>query len=364
MVLEHIQISGFRNISQASVEFSPKTNVLVGDNAQGKTNLVEAVYLMAGGKSFRVSKFREMIRQGEETARIQLQISGEGLPFALSMQLNRKEGKEIKKNGVRLTKLSDFLGLFRAVLFCPEHLSLVKDGPAKRRSFIDGAICQIRPYYASLLNEAKRLEEQRAALLKKSIKEPVPAELFAVWEERLATISVKVACLRADYIARLSRLAPLHFSAISANKEKFCLQYESDVFREGMSPESMTLQYLELLRQGRENDRKYGFTQKGIHRDDLLMFVSDFPARGFASQGQQRSAVLSLKLAEGEISREMTGQEPVYLLDDVLSELDEGRRRYITEGLVGKQVILTGTDPEDFSFVDRQITVKEGAFFR
>ena len=127
MVLEHIQVSGFRNISQASVEFSPKTNVLVGDNAQGKTNLVEAVYLMAGGKSFRVSKFREMIRQGEETARIQLQISGEGLPFALSMQLNRKEGKEIKKNGVRLTKLSDFLGLFRAVLFCPEHLSLVKD---------------------------------------------------------------------------------------------------------------------------------------------------------------------------------------------------------------------------------------------
>ncbi len=364
MILDHIQVKNFRNISCAEVTFSPGSNVLLGKNAQGKTNLVEGIYLLACGKSFRNPRYRDLICHGEEKAEVKATVSGEGLPFEISMTLHEKEGKEIQKNGIRLQKLSDFLGLFRVVLFCPEHLSLIKDGPGKRRSFIDSAICQLRPYYASLLNEFNKIEAQRAALLKQSTKKNIPRELFSVWEERLSQVSVKIACLRADYIKELDLFAPAHFSRISQGLEEMTLSYDSDVYKEGLSREEMEEEYKKVLAQSFAMDQKYGFTQKGVHRDDLAVSINSYPARGFASQGQQRSAILALKLAEGEISRKMTGQNPVYLLDDVLSELDPDRRAYITGGLVGKQVILTGTDEEDFSFVDRKILVENGGFSR
>lgn len=362
MILDSISVSDFRNIESATVTFSPKENVLVGENAQGKTNLIEAIYLLACGKSFRVSKYRELIAHGAQNAVVTVRVSGEKAPFELKMVLDRKNGKSILKNGIRLSKLSEFLGSFRVVLFCPEHLGLIKDGPGKRRSFIDSAICQIRPYYASLLNEFNQIEAQRAALLKQSVKKSVPRELFFVWEERLAEVSVKIASLRGDYIKELTKRAPEHFSRISGGKDQLTLRYVSDVAKKDLGREEMKKQYLAELEAGFETDQKYGFTQKGIHRDDLEIVVNDYAARGFASQGQQRSAVLALKLAEGEISRDMTGQEPVYLLDDVLSELDENRRNYITSGLAGKQVILTGTDEEDFSFVETRYRVREGSF--
>ena len=362
MQLDHIELRSFRNIGSCSVEWSPKNNALVGENGQGKTNLAEAVYLLACGKSFRTPHWRDLLTHGCDRAEIIATVSGEGLPFQLKMVLDRREGKAIYKNGCRLQKLSEFLGLFRAVLFCPEHLSLIKDGPGKCRSFLDGAICQLRPYFASLLNECRQIEAQRAALLKLSMKRAVPREQFLPWEERLCRVSVKIASLRADYVRLLSELAPPHYEGISSLRERLSLRYESDVYRENMSPEEMEKAYLLALEESFEADRKYGFTQKGIHRDDLEILIDSFPARGFASQGQQRSAVLSLKLAEGEISEKMTRRSPVYLLDDVLSELDESRRRYVTQGLSGKQVILTGTDKEDFSFVQKTIYVKGGVF--
>ena len=362
MKLDHIEVQNFRNISSASLDLVPGSCVLVGKNAQGKANLMEAIYLMACGKSFRVRSFREMISHGEKTAAVIISVCGEGLPFQLKMVLDDKDGKAIFKNGVKLEKLSEFLGLFRVVLFCPEHLSLIKDGPGKRRSFIDGAICQLRPYYASLLNEFNRLEAQRAALLKQRSKKTFDASMFDVWNERLAGVSVKIACIRADYIEKLIEFAPLHFEKISDGTETLSLKYVSDVYKKGLSREEMEGAYLKLLRDGLESDIRYGFTAKGVHRDDLEIRINSFTAKGFASQGQQRSAVLSLKLAEGEISKEMTGKDPVYLLDDVLSELDEGRRDYITKGLIGKQVILSGTDEEDFAFVDQKISVSKGEF--
>lgn len=364
MRLDHIELTDFRNVAAAEVEFHPGTNVLIGENAQGKTNLVEAVYLLACAKSFRSPRLRDLIRHGENAAKIKADVSGEGLPFQLSMTLREKEGKEILKNGVKLTRLSEFLGLFRVVLFCPEHLSLMKEGPGKRRSFLDAAICQLRPYYASLLNECNKLEAQRAALLKQSLKQPVSRDLMRCWEERLASVSVKIACIRADYVKKLAQIAPLHYHKISREREALSLTYESDVYDAELTAEEMEQKYLSLLETHLERDIRYGFTQRGVHRDDLAIFIDSYPARTFASQGQQRSAVLSLKLSEGEISRAGTGQDPIYLLDDVLSELDEGRRSYITGGLAGKQVILTGCDPDAFGFVDRIHKVKAGVFSR
>lgn len=362
MKLDHIEVSHFRNIASASLTFHPGSCVLVGKNAQGKTNLMEAIYLMACGKSFRVRGYQELISHECKTASVTVSVCGEGLPFQLRMVLDHGEGKAIYKNGVKLEKLSEFLGLFRVVLFCPEHLSLIKDGPGKRRSFIDGAICQLRPYYASLLNEFNRLEAQRAALLKQRSKKAFDDSMFDVWNERLAAISVKIACIRADYIEKLIRFAPVHFEKISGGTEQLDLKYVSDVYRKELSREEMEKNYLLLLKNNLESDIRYGYTGKGVHRDDLEILINGFFAKGIASQGQQRSAVLSLKLAEGEISREMTGKDPVYLLDDVLSELDETRRNYITQGLVGKQVILSGTDEEDFAFVDQKIQVSGGEF--
>lgn len=362
MKLDHIEIVNFRNIASASLSLTDKSCVLVGKNAQGKTNLMEAIYLMACGKSFRVKGYRDLILHGEKNAAVTVSVCGEGLPFQLKMILDEKEGKAIFKNGVKLEKLSEFLGLFRVVLFCPEHLSLIKDGPGKRRSFIDGAICQLRPYYASLLNEFNRLEAQRAALLKQRSKKSFDDSMFDVWNERLAAVSVKIACIRADYIENLIRYAPGHFERISGGADTMELKYVSDVYKKGISREEMERQYLLLLKNSLEGDIRYGYTAKGIHRDDLEIFINAFTAKGIASQGQQRSAVLALKLAEGEISKEMTGKDPVYLLDDVLSELDETRRDYITKGLVGKQVILSGTDEENFAFVDQKVRVSGGKF--
>ncbi|MBR2615648.1 MAG: DNA replication/repair protein RecF [Clostridia bacterium] len=364
MKLDFIQVQNFRNIADATVQMHRGTNAFVGANAQGKTNLAEAVYLMACAKSFRTPRYRDLIRHGQTRAEVLIGVEGEGLPFQVKMVLDEKEGKAIYKNGVRLTRLSEFLGLFRVVPFCPEHLSLVKDGPGKRRSFLDGAICQLRPYFASLLNECNRIEAQRAALLKQSSKKKLPKELFEVWNERLAEVSVKVASIRADYVKELTLSAPEHFWRISSQKERLALSYRSDVYREGASPEEMKTGYLKALEEGFEGDVRYGFTQKGIHRDDLVIQVDSFAARSFASQGQQRSAVLALKLAEGEISRKMTGKDPVYLLDDVLSELDESRRSYVTSGLLGKQVIMTGTDRGAFGFADCIHTVEQGVYTR
>lgn len=362
MQIDHIALQHFRNVTEASLDLSPKTVALVGENAQGKTNLVEAIYLLACLKSFRNRHWRDLVMHGEKTAVITAQISGDSLPFTLKLVLDTKEGKSIYKNGVKITRLSDFLGLFRVVLFCPEHLSLIKEGPAKRRSFLDSAICQLRPYYASLLNECAKIEAQRAALLKQSRGKKADPALFSVWDDRLAGVSVKIASIRADYVRRLQETAPLHFSRISGGKESLSLSFISDVYAEGLGEEDMKNRYLTLLSEGLESDLKYGFTGKGIHRDDLEVKIDAFSARGFASQGQQRSAVLSLKLAEGEISRHMTGRPPVYLLDDVLSELDEGRRSYILSGLAGKQVLLTGTDREQLSSAGKLIHVKGGAF--
>ena len=362
MELERIDLKDFRNVAEAGVEFSPGTNVLVGQNAQGKTNLLEAVYLFACGKSFRAVKNADLVRHGQDLCDNRVQVSSENRPFEIRMRLMRQGGREILKNGVKLEKISQFLGSFRVVLFCPEHLSLVKDGPGRRRSFMDSAICQLRPFYASLLNEFFKTEAQRSAVLKAAQKRRLDRDLLAVWDQRLAAVSVKIAAFRAEYARDLERLAPGEYGRISGEREKFSLRYVSSVWRDGAETGEMEEAYRRLLEENLATDVKYGYTVRGVHHDDLGFFLDGFSARAFSSQGQQRSVVLALKLAEGQISRERGGEAPVYLLDDVLSELDEGRRQYITAGLKDKQAILTGTDEKEFGFVDRVIRVEKGRF--
>ena len=363
MELKEISLSDFRNIRQETVLFESGANALIGENGQGKTNLLEAIYFLACGKSFRNSRYRELICHQKEKAVLSAKIHGGGSDFELRVELDRKEGKSIYKNGCKIEKLSRFLGLFRVVLFCPEHLQLVKSAPKLRRSFLDGAICQLRPYYASLLNEFLKTEAQRSALLKNCSRTGrVPEELITVWDEKISTVAAKISMYRKEYLDRLCLLAPENYRQIAGGREKMVLSYQSDVFREGFSEEETAKAYRELLKENREADLKYGFTQKGPHRDDFSIQIDSYPARLYASQGQQRSAVLALKLAEGEISRAETGEEPLILLDDVLSELDESRRNFITAGFSSRQSILTGTDEDNFHFTEKKIFVKGGTF--
>ena len=362
MELEQIAVRDFRNIREAQVAFAPGTCVLVGENGQGKTNLLEAIYLFACGKSFRAAKNTDLVRHGQEFCDNRITARAEGDPFELRMRLRSRGGREILKNGIKLEKLSQFLGSFRVVLFCPEHLSLVKEGPTRRRSFMDSAICQIKPFYASLLNEFYKTEAQRSAVLKAGQRRPVDRNLLAVWDERLAAVSVKIACFRASYAEALTRFSPGEYERLSGGREKLTVSYQSAVFLPGGTREEMEERYRTMLEESLSTDIRYGYTVTGVHHDDLIFQLDGHPARIFASQGQQRSVVLALKLAEGMISREEGGQAPVYLLDDVLSELDEKRRRIITESLRDRQVILTGTDEKDFSFANHLIRVEYGVF--
>ena len=361
MIVENLKLENFRNAVSESIDFCDGVNLLYGENAQGKTNAVEAVYYLAGLKSFRCPKYREMIAYDSPSAKISARIRLSDRVTELSATLNKTGKRTVYKNGVRPEKLSEYLGVFRAVLFCPEHLRLVKDGPGERRAFADLAICQLKPIYASLLNEFNRISAQRAALFRNAAatgKLPAGVE---IWDEAYAEISLKISRLRAAYVKKLEGPAARYYDSISSGREKLTLSYQCDEDPE--DPDAKE-KFVAQLAQKRETELKNFFAPKGAHKDDIIIKLNGRSARFFASQGQQRSVVLSLKLAEGEVSREITGESPVFLLDDVLSELDGGRRNFILSNMSSGQVVITSCDTSLFDGMKdvRMIKVEKGKY--
>jgi len=361
MKIDSITLENFRNVEKASIEFTDGVNLLYGKNAQGKTNALEAIYYLAGLKSFRCPKYREMISYDAPEAKIEGVISQNGRQVVLSALLPKNGKRNVLKNGVKLQKLSEYMGIFRAVLFCPEHLELIKGGPAERRSFIDGAICQLKPAYASLLNEFNRIYGQRQALFRSMKDKSISEELLEIWDESYASLSIKISKTRKTYVENISGLASEFYRGITKDHEELSLSYKCDVdpFSEKAKEE-----ILKLLKQNRELEKRNLFCPKGAHKDDLICKINSKNSRFYASQGQQRSCVLSLKLAEGEYSKKLSGQSPVFLLDDVLSELDSERREYILSNVQSGQVIITSCDPDGFESVEniRKILVKKGSY--
>ncbi len=346
MVLKKLSLKEFRNASQAEIPFGEGVNLLYGANAQGKTNAVEAVYYLAALKSFRCPKVREMIAYDAKEAWIRGEISLKNKDVELQVTLPRTGRRTVMKNGVKPEKLSEYLGVFRAVLFCPEHLRLIKDGPGERRAFLDGAICQLKPTYASLLNEFHRLSAQRAALFRAAGGNKSVLSQLEVWDSAYAEVSLRVSRMRMEYLNALKEPAARFYSLISSQQEELSFSYQCDV--DPFSSDARE-KFMDLLRRHRDAELKSIFAPKGAHRDDMVIRVDSRAARFYSSQGQQRSAVLSLKLAEGELSRRFTGEPPVFLLDDVLSELDAHRRSFILSNISSGQVIITSCDPSDFS---------------
>ncbi len=354
MILKHLSAQNYRNIESLSLDFEKGVNLFFGENAQGKTNALECIYSFARGKSFRGTADKDLVRFGESWFRTEISFENREREQTLSYRYSDGD-RERKRNGIKIDKLTEMIGQFRAVLFYPEHLQLVKGGPSERRSFLNIAISQCYPVYLKLYADYNRILENRNCLLKFAQKGmPCDANELASWSSALASVSASIYWYRKKYIERIAESADLIMRDITGGKESISLYYESDT--DGIDEASLTDSYLRQFEENRSREIGAGCTLFGIHRDDLGIEINGLSARSFASQGQQRSIVLSLKLAEGEVSKEISSEYPVFLFDDVLSELDEKRRAYVLSDPGERQFILTacemnGFDPHRVNFI-------------
>ena len=353
MLLSYLEAENYRNIEKEKILFSPGVNLILGENAQGKTNALEAIYTFARGKSFRGAREGELVRFGKEGYKIEIGFLSENREKTLSIDHSPMK-KVRRKNGFEVEKLTELLGEFRAVLFCPEHLNMVKEGPEERRQFLNVAISQCFPVYLALYNKYNHFLAQRNALLRLGQKGYLPdlTEL-SVYNEALASLCGEMYVTRRNYVTRLSPFAQEMHSALSVGRENFRVGLISNLSPKGevreYTKEEAIKKYYDLFCEATEGDLQAGTTRIGLHRDSLSLTVNGKSLREYGSQGQQRTAVLALKMAEGAVCREIVGEEPVYLFDDVLSELDEGRRRVLVDGTENKQFLITACDKSAYA---------------
>ena len=339
MILKSVIYRSFRNIGEAQLFFEPGVNLLYGENAQGKTNALEGIYLCAQGRSHRTAKERDYIRLGDEAALVRLTYEDARRTQTLELRCTRAGRKYCRKNGMPVGRMSEFIGNFRAVIFCPEHLSIVKEGPAERRGFLDTALCQTDQTYLAALQQYSTALSQRNRLISEYPFRPEPfLETQELWAEQMAQSGEILYEKRAAYLETAEKAVIDIFRDMMGEREHPRLLYKKKYTKEEL---------LRLYTEEKDKELRAGSSQFGPHKDDFEILLNDRSARVFASQGQQKSLAVALKLAEGLISREKTGEYPVFLLDDVLSELDARRKSYILGGLEGKQAIITCCDKND-----------------
>lgn len=369
MYLDCAIFENYRNINHFPFTFDKGINILYGKNAQGKTNVIEGIYFFGSGKSFRHAREKDLIKHDVNYAQVSIAYVDSVRENKMSVRLFRDITKETFKNGIKIGRMSNFIGNFKAVLFCPEHLSIVKNEPSERRGFLDSAISQInRPYLAALM-EHKKILEQRRALLKNYETQKNTFDLtMDILSEKLAESAAFITQVRADYLIRLFRLVNEYLSEMTGGREKADFRYLSHIAGEKnedlLDRQKNYEKYKIVFSKDIPKEILIGSTIGGAHRDDFEILLNGMNAKIFASQGQQRSIALAMKLAEGEISKEESGEYPVFLLDDVLSELDKERKRYVLSELHGRQVIITTCDENDFSDIQNatKIYVENGTY--
>ena len=363
MRIKKIRLKNFRNIENCEIDFADGVNLLYGNNAQGKTNVIESVYIFSRGRSFRAKEDSDLIRFGEDGFNIYIDYESKLGNESLEYSLFGKE-RQRKKNGYKLKKVSEMIGSFRSVLFYPDDLGLVKDGPDKRREFLNIAVSQCDNSYIKNYSDYKKALENRNCLLK-MINKGFYVEKAEIesWSESLAEYASFIYISRNVFLKKLGVYTESFMKDISGGKEKIEISLSSDILEESEKREEIKEIYKEKFKSELDREITAGVTLFGPHRDDIKIILNGKEARLFSSQGQQRSIVLSLKLAEGEVIREISGEYPVFLFDDVLSELDSERRRYILSGSHGKQIIITSCSrDESDGFTDREIDVSDGKF--
>lgn len=339
MYFKELELVNFRNYEKLKIRFHEKVNILLGENAQGKTNLLEALYIMSLGKSFRTSRDSDMIRFGTDFARIRTVSEKEGEDLIVEIGLIRRK-KSLKIDGVKKKKISDLLENVYIVIFSPDDLRIVKDEPEKRRRFIDRELCQLSPVYYDDLVRYRKALNQRNVLLRE---ERPDASLMDIWDEETAFYGSRIMVRRKAFSERLRVISRKIHGDLTEGREELDVFYEPDIPLAENPPEQRK-QYLQVLREGREKDAARRTTLRGPHRDDLGIKTNGTDVRNYGSQGQQRTAALSLKLAELTLIEEETGEKPVLLLDDVLSELDRTRQRQLITSFGDIQIFITATE--------------------
>ena len=350
MYIESITLKNYRNYITAQINPCPGVTVFTGDNAQGKTNILEAVYLCCTGRSHRTSHDKELIRSGEDLAYVHISGRRKDGPHDVEIGLTRLDKRKIKVGGTQISRSGELLGHITGVLFAPEDLRTVKDGPAERRRFVDMELSQLRPAYYFALQRYNRALKQRNALLKEHLINNASLSTLDMWDEQLAQSGTEIMTMRADFVEKLAQKAKEIHSDVSDGRESLAIAYEPDA-RESLR---------DALVKCRDNDIKRAQTGAGPHRDDVSLKVNGMDVRAYGSQGQVRTCALSLKLSEIEIMKQESGEAPVLMLDDVMSELDPGRRRLLISRLEGVQTFVTCTDREDLAGAEigRLFTVK------
>ena len=350
MRVDRLALQDFRNIHAAELIPEGELTVICGDNGQGKTNLLEAVWLLTGGKSFRGSKDVELIRRGEEFAVLEAATKDSLREHEMRITIggpgSQRPGRTARLNGVDKGRASALAGAFTAVVFDPGHLSLVKGSPAGRRRFLDSALCQLYPGYLAALRRYTRLVTQKNALLKHYDRTPGAGEMLDVFDEELVRVGEELIGRRKEYLERLFPLLSRNYEEISSGREALTSEYQ---------PSSGEVPLAEAVRRSRGVDLRAGFCTVGPQRDDIEFQLDGQSAKAFASQGQQRSIALSLKLAEASAAEDVTGEHPVMLLDDVLSELDASRQEYLLNRIGGGQTFVTACDPAAFERTSGQV---------
>ena len=351
MVIKSLKLKNYRNYELLDMTFDSKTNILYGDNAQGKTNILEALYLSGTTKSHRGTKDRDLIQFGREESHLETIVEKKGMEFQIDMHLKKNSPKGIAINKIPIRKASELFGIVHFVFFSPEDLNIIKDGPAGRRRFIDLELSQIDKVYLSNLSNYNRIINQRNSLLKELYHQDHLMDTLDIWDMQLAEYGTKVIESRKQFIRQVNQIiADIHYR-LTGGRERIELSYESSLG-------SLSLE--QALKKNRERDIRMKSTSVGPHRDDLCFLSGDLDIRKFVSQGQQRTAALSLKLAELDLIKEETGENAVLLLDDVMSELDSTRQEFLIRSLSDIQLFITSTEITD----NLKKTVEKGKIFK
>lgn len=346
MTIDSLEIGNFRNYDFARIDFHNKTNILYGDNAQGKTNILESIFVCGTTKSHKGCKDRELIRIGEEEAHIRMNLVKKNIPHRIDMHLKKNKGKGIAIDGIPIKRSGELLGLVNVVFFSPEDLRIIKNGPSERRRFMNMELCQLDPVYLHDVGEYNKVLAQRNKLLKQIYYEPSLKDTLDIWDMQLLEYGCKIIRRRADFVNEIGEIITTVNEKLTGGKEVIRMSYEPDVLIEDFESKLMD---------ARQKDMKTCSTNVGPHRDDLCFFHGDIDLRKYGSQGQQRTCALSLKLAEIELVKELIGDSPILLLDDVLSELDRNRQNYLLDSIHDIQTIITCTGIEEF--VDSRLTL-------
>ena len=351
MFIKRLQMLNYRNYNALDIELCPNVNVFMGDNAQGKTNILEAIYYCAFAKSNRTSKDKELINWNGEHAFISVDVGRERLDKRIDISILKDGKKSIRINKIKIKKIGELFGNFNVVMFSPEDLRIIKDSPGVRRKFIDMELCQLNPkYYYNLVQYNKVLNERNILLRNRS----TSSEMLEIYDMQLVEFGYNIIRERIKYIESLNKYAEKIHSDITSGKEKINFKYISTI----KDLENIKENFYTLLEKNRSKDCDRGITSIGPHRDDFFVYINDIDTKSYGSQGQQRTAVLTMKFSSLEIIKELTGEFPVLLLDDVLSELDFNRKKYILSTIGQIQTVITCTGIEDlYEYLDEKAKV-------